>query len=174
MRWGLNQKGLDFVPTGDAQLRSRPLYRLFLSGSRLSREARRFSLLWGIITVEPDLMPLPVLHWLAGSTYVNSPLQQKTAHRIWREIPIITLLGGAAAACTGRRSDRMISRFIGESYGWARRPSAVISIIPAVEGTMAAIDLAKGKLSRAEFIRRAIAKAVELELHKKLKPKGGK
>ena len=30
--------------------------------------------------------------------------------------PTITI-GGAAAACTGRRSDRMISRFIGESYG---------------------------------------------------------
>jgi hypothetical protein len=27
----------------------------------------------------------------------------------------ISLLGGAAVACTGRRSDRMISRFIGES-----------------------------------------------------------
>ena len=26
---------------------------------------------------------------IAGSTYVNSPLQQKTAHRIWREIPIL-------------------------------------------------------------------------------------
>jgi hypothetical protein len=29
----------------------------------------------------------------------------------------ITLFGGAEAACTGRRSDRTISRFIGESYG---------------------------------------------------------
>jgi hypothetical protein len=37
---------------------------------------------------------------------------------------------------------------------------------------MAAIDLAKGKLSRAEFIRRAIAKAVERELHSKLKRTG--
>jgi vacuolar-type H+-ATPase subunit D/Vma8 len=44
-------------------------------------------------------------------------------------------------------------------------------IIPAVEGTIAAIDLAKGKLSRAEFIRRAIVKAVERELRTKLKPK---
>jgi hypothetical protein len=34
-----------------------------------------------------------------------------------RRRDFITLLGGAAAACTGRRSDRMISRFIGESYG---------------------------------------------------------
>jgi hypothetical protein len=28
----------------------------------------------------------------------------------------ITLLGGTVAACTGRRSDRMISRFVGDSY----------------------------------------------------------
>jgi hypothetical protein len=30
----------------------------------------------------------------------------------------ITLLGGTVAACTGRRSDRMISRFVGDSYEW--------------------------------------------------------
>jgi hypothetical protein len=83
-----NQKGLDFVLTGDPRLRSRPLYRLFLSGSPLSREARRFSMLWGIITVEPDLIPLPILHWLAGSTFVN-PGEQKTADRIWREIAVL-------------------------------------------------------------------------------------
>jgi hypothetical protein len=34
-----------------------------------------------------------------------------------RRRDFITRLGGAAAACTGRRGDRMISRFIGESYG---------------------------------------------------------
>jgi hypothetical protein len=84
-----NQKGLDFMLTGDPRLRTRPLYRLLLSGSRLSREARRFSTLWGIITVEPDLMPLPVLHWLAGSTFVNNPGEQKIADRIWREIPVM-------------------------------------------------------------------------------------
>jgi hypothetical protein len=80
-----NQKGLDFVLTGDPRLRSRPLYRLFLSGSPLSREARRFSVLWGIITVEPDFMPLPILHWLAGSTFVNSHGEQSLADRIWRK-----------------------------------------------------------------------------------------
>jgi hypothetical protein len=56
---------------------------MFLSGSPLSREARRFSLLWGIIAIEPDLMPLPLLHWLAGSTFVGSAQQQKIAERIW-------------------------------------------------------------------------------------------
>jgi hypothetical protein len=34
-----------------------------------------------------------------------------------RRHEFVALLGGAAAACTGRQSDRMISRFIGESYG---------------------------------------------------------
>jgi hypothetical protein len=37
-----NQKGLDFVLTGDPRLRSRPLYRMFLSGNRLSRERAGF------------------------------------------------------------------------------------------------------------------------------------
>jgi hypothetical protein len=84
-----NQKGLDFVLTGDPRLRTRPLYRMFLSGRPLSREARRFSVLWGIITIEPDLMPLPILHWLAGSTFANGPQEQETADRIWREIPVL-------------------------------------------------------------------------------------
>jgi hypothetical protein len=79
-----NQKGLDFVLTGDPRLRSRPLYRLFLSGSPLSREARRFCLLWGIIAIEPDLMPLPILHSLAGSTFATGPNEQKLSDRIWR------------------------------------------------------------------------------------------
>ena len=84
-----NQKGLDFVLTGDARLRSRPLYRMFLSGSQLSHEARRFSLLWGIITIEPDLMPLPILHWLAGSSFISSTSEKKTANRLWQEVPIL-------------------------------------------------------------------------------------
>jgi hypothetical protein len=29
----------------------------------------------------------------------------------------ITLLGGTVATCNGRRTDRMISRFVGDSYG---------------------------------------------------------
>ena len=44
-------------------------------------------------------------------------------------------------------------------------------IIPALEGTVAAIGAAKGNLSWAEFIRRAIARAVERELRRKLKPR---
>jgi hypothetical protein len=84
-----NQKGLDFVLSGDPRLRSRPLYRMFLSGSSLSREARRFSLLWGIITIEPDLMPLPLLHWLAGSTFVATDRQRRVADRIWHDVPVL-------------------------------------------------------------------------------------
>jgi hypothetical protein len=34
-----NQKGLDFALSGDPRLRSRPLYRMFLSGSSLSPAA---------------------------------------------------------------------------------------------------------------------------------------
>jgi hypothetical protein len=84
-----NQKGLDFVLTGDARLRSRPLYRLFLSGSPLAEEARRFALLWGIIVVEPNYLPLPTLHWLAGSTFPFGDGRAESADRIWREVPAL-------------------------------------------------------------------------------------
>ena len=82
-----NQKGLDFDLTGDPRVRSRPLYRLFLSGSPLSREARKFALLWGIVVVEPDVMPLPTLHWLTGSTFSLRLGAQADSDRIWREVP---------------------------------------------------------------------------------------
>src|SRR5262245_10202360 len=38
-------------------------------------------------------------------------------HQAVKRREFITLLGGAAVACTGRRKDRMISRFKGESHG---------------------------------------------------------
>jgi hypothetical protein len=84
-----NQKGLDFMLGGAPQLRRRPLYRLFLSGGPLSREARRFALLWGIIVVEPEILPLPLLHWLAGSSFITAPpaCMKATADRIWKEVP---------------------------------------------------------------------------------------
>lgn len=82
-----NQKGMDFVLTGDARIRTRPLYRLFVSGGPLSREARQFALLWGITVIETDLLPLPVLHWLAGSALAFHPELQSSAIRLWREIP---------------------------------------------------------------------------------------
>ena len=44
-------------------------------------------MMWGIITVEPDLLPLPLLHWLAGSTFPSWPGAQESADRIWKAIP---------------------------------------------------------------------------------------
>jgi hypothetical protein len=47
-------------------------------------------------------------------------------------------------------------------------------IIPAPEGTSKSIDAVKGKLSRSEFIRRAILHEIERALTAKLKPTKGK
>jgi hypothetical protein len=84
-----NQKGLDFMMSGAMPLRSRPLYRVFLSGGPLSREARRFAILWGIIAVERDFLPLPILHWLAGSMFAQRPSLARDAERIWRDVPLL-------------------------------------------------------------------------------------
>jgi hypothetical protein len=82
-----NQKGLDFLLADDPSVRRIPLYRLFVSGSPLSPTARRFATLWGIIIVEPDRLPLPLLHWLAGSTFEFPADLREWQERIWREIP---------------------------------------------------------------------------------------
>jgi hypothetical protein len=62
-----NQKGIDFILSDAHEIRSRPCYRVFLSRTPLSFEARRFAAIWGIAVVEPDRLPLAVLHWLVGS-----------------------------------------------------------------------------------------------------------
>ena len=110
-----NQKGLDHILAGDPQVCRRPLYRLFLSGSPLSHEARRFALAWGIVAVEPDRLPLPLLHWLAGSSL--SPVPAGQPDRVWDEVPRLVVplqerlrrlsacLDGGGGALAGHRLD---------------------------------------------------------------------
>lgn len=62
-----NRKGLDFLAASSPGIGRRPLYRIPVSGRLISQEARRFALQWGIITVEPERLPLPIIHKLAGS-----------------------------------------------------------------------------------------------------------
>ena len=59
---------------------------------------------------------------------------------------------------------------------WARKKFHTERIIiPAPEGTAKSIDAVKGKLSRSEFIRRAILHEIERVLTVKLKrTRGGK
>jgi len=83
-----NQKGLDFLASSSSSLRRRPLYRLLLSGRLVSQQARRFALQWGIIIVEPDRLPLLLIHQLAGSCIPGlKPRAAAMQDQIWTEIP---------------------------------------------------------------------------------------
>ena len=82
-----NQKGLDFLAADDLGLRRRPLYRVFVSGRPVSPEARSFALLWGIVLVEPDRLPFPLVHWLLGSSLATLTDLTYGANRGWAEIP---------------------------------------------------------------------------------------
>jgi hypothetical protein len=82
-----NQKGLDFLASSSSSLRRRPLYRLLLSGRLVSQEARRFALQWGIVIVEPDRLPLLLIHKLAGSCIPGLKNQAAAMQdHIWTEI----------------------------------------------------------------------------------------
>lgn len=61
-----NGKGLDFLFGGSESLRKKPLYRILMSGHVISSEARRFAIQWGICVIEPDWLPLPLLHYLTN------------------------------------------------------------------------------------------------------------
>jgi len=85
-----NQKSLDYLMSDDTVFRKTPLYRVFLSGGVLSQEARRFALQWGILAIEPDWLPLIVLHYLSGRAvnnlrYVSLSVQDE----LWEEVPYL-------------------------------------------------------------------------------------
>jgi hypothetical protein len=82
-----NQKGLDFLASPDLGLRRRPLYRMFVSGRPVSSQARSFALLWGVVLVEPNRLPLLLLHWLLGTDLVPSQALVYGAERGWLDIP---------------------------------------------------------------------------------------
>jgi hypothetical protein len=62
-------KGLDFLMGGSIKMRAVPMFRIVLSGSLLRQEARRFALQWGITAIEPERIPLPLLHYLSLSDF---------------------------------------------------------------------------------------------------------
>ncbi len=128
------QKGLDFLSADSASLRSKPLYRVIVSGGPLSPEARRFAAQWGILTIEPHRLPLLVLHWLSGRLVPNLDLvEEDTQTEIWQETPnLVTSLqeriGRLSRVLTGdsevigsHRVERAMShqRIIGDYYWMA-------------------------------------------------------
>jgi len=82
-----NQKGIDYLVSESFIFRRVPLYRIFLSGNILSRQAKRFAVQWGILVIEPDRLPLLLLHYLAGRSinnlrYVSLSVQDE----VWEEM----------------------------------------------------------------------------------------
>jgi len=115
-------KGLDFLMGGETRLRSLPMYRIVLSGSLLRQEARRFALQWGITAVEPERIPLPLLHYFSLSDllkrYSFTPEQQSEMIQVLSDATkpaqeVIHQLSGVIAGTTppliGPWADRILN-----------------------------------------------------------------
>ncbi len=127
-----NQKGLDFLASDNASFRSKPLYRVIVSGSPLNPEARRFAVQWGILAIEPDRLPLLSLHWLAGRQVPHlDNVDEPTQDAIWREMPhLVTPLqerlsrlsgaleGGAEIVSSHRIERAMEHQRVAGDYYW--------------------------------------------------------
>jgi len=127
-----NQKGLDVLTAEGRDLRSKPLYRVIASGSILSPAARQFAALWGILVIEPEWLPLLVLHWLSGSRIEDGGrIDAARRDEIWREIPqiivplqtrlrrFVRILDGESELVGSHRVDRVINeyqRITGDAY----------------------------------------------------------
>jgi hypothetical protein len=57
-----NGKGLDFLFGSAAMFARIPSSRFLLSGSNVRDECRFFGILWGIMIIEPGLLPLPLIY----------------------------------------------------------------------------------------------------------------
>src|SRR5215813_9619431 len=103
-----NQKGMDFLLALPPGLRDKPLYRILLSGSTVSQEARIFALQWGITLIEPTSLPLLTLHELAGRNlsihgHANETVQDRRRIEIARFIvPLQQRLEEVARAIKGQ------------------------------------------------------------------------
>jgi hypothetical protein len=127
-----NQKGLDFLAASKLSVRRRPFYRLLVSGRLLSQEARKFALQWGIITVEPDRLPLLLIHRLASSCLLSqTPRVIKLQNQLLKEVPYLisplqkrlhrlaSLLGSDEPILSNQRIDRALNLYqlnLGDAY----------------------------------------------------------
>jgi hypothetical protein len=83
-----NQKGLDFLFADNGSPDSAPLYRTVVSATLLSSAARSFALQWGIIVVEPERLPLLLIHYLSGHRVEGlSNVTTAEQDEIWTETP---------------------------------------------------------------------------------------
>jgi len=135
-----NQKGLDFLAAQNRTVRQRPLYRLLLSGYPIAEEARRFAVQWGIVVVEPERMPLLMVHRLSGQKVPK--LDRSTTElqdQIWNEIPqvlvslqqrirrLASLLTGDEPLLSTLRLQRLLELYqlkCGDAY-WAALDNAI-------------------------------------------------
>jgi hypothetical protein len=57
-----NGKALDFLQGSSPTITQIPVLRFLLSGNNVRDECRRFAALWGIMLIEPQRFPLPLLY----------------------------------------------------------------------------------------------------------------
>ena len=56
-----NAKALDFLYDASRLFRRTPLLRFLMSGQNLRDDCRLYAIQWGIIIIEPNRLPLPLI-----------------------------------------------------------------------------------------------------------------
>lgn len=167
-----NQKGFDFLAADNASFRSKPLYRVVVSGGPLKPEARRFAAQWGILVIEPDRLPLLVLHWLSGREVPHLHwVEEETQRSIWQEVPhMVTPLqervarlsgaiGGDAEIISSHRVERVMKhqREVGDHYWMAVEEANPTWLEDQYDGLHRELDL--DNIAGNRFARAASSRA---------------
>lgn len=100
-----NGKALDFLQ-GSKRLFARvPLHRFFLTGSNVRDDCRYYSALWGIMLIEPDRLPLPLLYEAiargASAALSDADCRAVRERVVWACRPLQTVIGELASWSTG-------------------------------------------------------------------------
>lgn len=163
-----NQKGLDHFLGGGESFRETPFYRVILSGHILTPEARRFALQWGIIVIEPDRLPLLLIHDLAGRIVPRLRSVGITVQdEIWSEVPSLLsplqrkisgfsqLMGTGQRCILDFRLDRaidFIQRVVGDQYWMALDANEPQWLEQRYDALNEALDLDVGLVDVREFV----------------------
>jgi hypothetical protein len=83
-----NQKGVDYLLAECRTLRGLPFYRIVVSGNLVCPAARRFAIQWGISVIEPERLPILLLHDLCGRFVPDvRGIEPEDPDDLWDEVP---------------------------------------------------------------------------------------
>jgi hypothetical protein len=104
-----NEKSLDYFLSFVLYRDFKPFYRILVSHTPISPEVRKFCYLWKIITVDPDLLPIPTILRVITNDDADEYFDDLTIREGERILsPLVKPLDGLLKLCTIENKEVML------------------------------------------------------------------